>query len=264
MKKRFQIAIASSLLLSASFVSAAPVGSIEERIQRLERMADNPVLLQLSQRLAQQEREIQGLHDTIDRLKRDQRMFLDQAKQRYAETDQRISQLEAQLKQSAVVPSMTAPVAAVGGAGTATVPVASTESKASGVQAIIVHPATAEENAEYQKAFALMRAANYQESIKAFEAFIKKSPDSSLASNASYWAGEGYLILKNYDQALVSFERIIEQYPDSGKKPDAMLRAGDSLTNLKKTAEANKLYQQLIKDYPDTRAAKNAEKRINP
>lgn len=259
MKKTIQIAIVSSLLFSTSMASAAPVGSIEERIQRLERMADNPVLLQLSQRLAQQQREIQQLHDTIDRMKRDQRMFLDQAKQRYAETDQRISELEQQLKQGVTVsvrPDAPAPVApAVGGQ-------TNTASPAGGV--IKVHPATAQENAQYQKAFALMRAAKYEDSIKDFEGFIKQSPDSSLASNASYWAGEGYLILKDYAKALSSFERVFNQYPDSNKTPDAMLRAADSLVSLNKREEANKLYKQVIQAYPDTRAAENAKKRVSP
>ncbi len=264
MKKTIQIAIVSSLLFSTSMANAAPVGSIEERIQRLERMADNPVLLQLSQRLAQQQREIQQLHDTIDRMKRDQRLFLDQAKQRYAETDQRISELEQQLKQGVTVsvrPGAGAPPVTPEVTGQAETPA---PAAATAGEIIKVHPATAQENAQYQKAFALMRAAKYEESIKDFEAFLKQSPDSSLASNASYWAGEGYLILKDYVKALSSFERVFKHYPDSNKTPDAMLRAADSLVSLDKRAEANALYKQVMNDYPETRAAQNAKKRILP
>ncbi|MDX1347536.1 MAG: tol-pal system protein YbgF [Thiomicrorhabdus chilensis] len=266
MKKRIQLAVISSLVLSFSSAHAAPAGSIEDRILRLERMADNPVLLQLSQRLGEQQREIQRLHDEIDRLKRAQSNFLERAKGREEETDQRISALETKLKSyESGVPSATVP------ALTPSLPAQSVTTPASGhatdpevSQVIATYPATADENAQYQKAFALMRAAQYRESIAAFEAFIKQSPGSSLASNASYWAGEGYLILKDYDKALNAFERIMQQYPGSSKEPDAMLRAADSLIQLKENEKAVQLYKKLIASYPDSRAAESAAKRLNP
>lgn len=268
-------AILSALLLNLSVPSAqaAPQGSIEERLQRLERMADNPVLLQLTQRLEQQQRQIQELQDKMDRLQRDQQRFLQQAAERYTETDQRISTLENATKtQQAGLPPVAlsqgpqaagqVPVqtAAQAVASAATAAPAGNEPVSKVVK---TRAATAEENSLYQSAFALMRAAKYEESIAAFEDFVAKYPQSSLASNASYWAGEGYLIRKENAKALQAFKRVLEQYSDSTKAPDAMLRAADSLVNMQKTDEAQALYRKVVETYPETRAAQSAQKRLN-
>ena len=114
----------------------------------------------------------------------------------------------------------------------------------------------------FRSAFSLMSASKYDESVKAFEAFVARNPESSLASNASYWAGEGYLINKKYQQALAAFERVLEDYPGSLKVPDSMLRSADSLMSLKRTTEARALYQKVLDNYPGTPVAKSAEKRM--
>ncbi|MDG6778200.1 tol-pal system protein YbgF [Thiomicrorhabdus sp. zzn3] len=277
---RFILPLAIMMTMSAAAVQAAPTGSIEERIQRLERMADNPVLLQMNQRLADQQREIQRLQDAMDRLKRDQRQFLEQARLRDAETDQRISDLETQLKQfkggavpgsvpsspmpqTQLTPQVAPAVGQEADSSPASMPTVSAVSSAAQPSPKRgIHAATAEENQAYQRAFAMMRAAKYSESISQFEAFLQKYPASSLASNASYWAGEGYLIKKAYDKALNAFEIVMKQYPGSAKEPDAMLRAADALQNLQKPKEAEALYQQLIERFPETRAAKSAQKRL--
>lgn len=268
-KHTFKLSVVAALLLPFTTQSAWAL-STEERLQRLERMADNPVLLQLSQRVAEQQREIQRLQDEMDRLARANRFGIQQATKRYSETDERISALENKLNQPsqlsqtpAIKPSMAVPTLpaatpsiASPAEGSATVSPETTK------KVLEVYPATTEENEEYQAAFALMRAAKYDDSIKAFETFLEKHPSSSLASNASYWAGEGHLINKDYSKALAAFNLVTERYPDSSKVPDALLRAADTLTSLKKVADARVLYQKVMDNYPDTRAAKSAAKRI--
>jgi len=263
--KTFKVSLLATLIVPLTIQSVL-AASTEERLERLERMADNPVLLQLSQRVAEQQREIQALQDEMDRLMKTHKFSIQQGTKRYAETDQRISVLEQKQKLAAQTPRPIAPV-------TAPVPMApvvptpsiqsqTTEPVVTETKVVAVHPATADENTRYQQAFALMRGSKYDESIQAFEAFLEASPTSSLASNASYWAGEGYLIRKNYQQALKSFERVLERYPTSSKVPDALLRAADSLMSMKQTAEARVFYQKVMDTYPETRAAKSAKKRI--
>jgi len=267
-KNPFKVSVLALVVIPFS-VQPVFAASTEERLQRLERMADNPVLLQLNQRVAEQQREIQALQDEMDRLMKTHKFSIKQATKRYAETDQRISVLEKKQTLAAQAPQAIAPI-------TAPVPVApispvvpdqtqaSAEGDAATVESTVieVHPATAEENAQYQQAFALMRASKYDKSIQAFETFLTANPTSSLASNASYWAGEGYLIRKNYQQALKSFELVLERYPSSSKVPDALLRAADSLMSMKETAQARVYYQKVMDGYPDSRAAKSAKKRI--
>ncbi|MGM0541680.1 MAG: tol-pal system protein YbgF [Pseudomonadota bacterium] len=244
--------VAVTLWMPITSVNAAG-NSIEQRVQRLERMTENPVLLQLSRRLGEQQREIQQLHDAIDRLKRDLRNAEHKSDKRYKETDDRLSALESG---SAVQATNSAP--------TATLP-----STGSGrVDQVLAGPiktvrATDLEKEKYQKAFSQMKAAKYDDAINAFEQFLSSYPQSELASNAAYWAGEGYLIKKQNQAALDSFMVVIERYPDASKVADAQLRAADSLANLDRLEDAKKMYQNVINAHPNSRAAESASKRLN-
>lgn len=313
--------VAVSLWMPIISVNAAGT-SIEQRVQRLERMTENPVLLQLSRRLGEQQREIQELHDAIDRLKRDLRNADYKSDKRYKETDERFSFLESgsvvnKKSSSTVIPELVKPALAsqvsnvvsalptsasdnsltTSGAATKNLVVGKSDNQAvadtsfkqnltdeavnapsqlqegqepieSQVDGVVVEriktvPATDLEKDKYQKAFARMKASQYDDAIKAFEQFLSAYPQSQLASNAAYWAGEGHLIKKQNQAALDSFMVVIKRYPDASKMADAQLRAADSLANLKRIKEAKKMYQNVINGRPHSRAAETASKRLN-
>lgn len=313
--------VAVSLWMPIISVNAAGT-SIEQRVQRLERMTENPVLLQLSRRLGEQQREIQELHDAIDRLKRDLRNADYKSDKRYKETDERFSFLESgsvvnKKSSSTVIPELVKPALAsqvsnvvsalptsasdnsltTSGAATKNLVVGESDNQAvadtsfkqnltdeavnapsqlqegqepieSQVDGVVVEriktvPATDLEKDKYQKAFARMKASQYDDAIKAFEQFLSAYPQSQLASNAAYWAGEGHLIKKQNQAALDSFMVVIKRYPDASKMADAQLRAADSLANLKRIKEAKKMYQNVINGRPHSRAAETASKRLN-
>jgi tol-pal system protein YbgF len=95
MQKPFLIAAVSALSLSIALPANAVQGAtIDQRVKRLERMLENPVLLQLSRRLGEQQRDIQTLQDENDRLKRELRKLKALMDKRYKESDQRLSLLE--------------------------------------------------------------------------------------------------------------------------------------------------------------------------
>ena len=306
--------VAVTLWMPITSVNAADT-SIEQRLQRLERMTENPVLLQLSRRLGEQQREIQELHDAIDRLKRDLRNNENKSDKRYKETDDRLSYLESgsavdKQTSSTPMPKLELPVNSpnippvnpIQSASVLQTVVTQTgresnnqaitdptlkeshedetlnaqpqetqkiqESIESKVDDVIVEPiktipATDLEKAKYQKAFALMKSARYDDATSAFEAFLSAHPQSELSSNAAYWAGEGHLIKKQNQAALDSFLIVIERYPDSSKVADAQLRAADSLANLNRIEDAKKMYQDVINGRPHSRAAQTASKRLN-
>lgn len=264
---------------------------LQNRIERLERMADNPVLLQLSRRLADQQREIQGLYDQVDRLQFELKNFKEQAGKRYRDSDARLTELEAdrnpgsqEAVQNEVVPEATlvpltpavlpvsvtdASVPPVDKTLQAPVP-AAPQVQAEPEKALPVataeplktRPATDEEKAAYQAAFDLMKKKQYAESIQAFEDFRKRYPESILSSNAAYWAGEGYLISGEKDKAIAAFDVVQTLYPDSSKKPAAMLRQADTLRDTNQKAQAKALYESLIKQFPQSTVAVKAKTRI--
>lgn len=296
MYKSFLTSIIAALALAIAVpVNAASAATLDQRVQRLERMMENPVLLQLSRRLGEQQRQIQQLQDENDRLKRSLEKFKNTANERYTETDERLSSLETaprhnnekamiDSKDNVALPTLQT----VDGASEKTadmmlpttqaenkIEVANTQDKAVKeiankanssdsltTKTIKTRPATEEEKEAYKAAFALMRSAKYEASIKAFEKFITTYPESSLASNASYWAGEGYLVKNKADKALAAFKTVLEVYPGSPKVPDATLRAGDSYSNLGDDGKANQMYEKIIADRPLSKAAKNAKKRL--
>lgn len=289
--------------------------NLEQRVERLERMLENPVLIQLSRRLGEQRREIQQLQDENDRLKRDFRQ-LESKLERYSQvTEQRLLRLDSaqndevdqqkpqrnvtkQGDDTSLESSLPAALATnteknVDDSSAQRTPTNPTQkasqnlainkadeakiekrinaakndsseegSKSNAQTPINTRAATATETEAYKAAFALMQNSKYQASIEAFQSFLKKYPQSDLASNSAYWSGEGYLIQGETQKALQNFEMIIKRYPDSVKVPDALLRAGDSYDRLGQTEQAKALYSQLITDFPQSRSGANAKKRM--
>lgn len=307
MRKSLLAATVSTLVLATTAVPVYAVqgATLDQRVQRLERMMENPVLLQLSRRLGEQQRQIQELQDENDRLKRDLRQLRALMDERYKENDERLSVLEGH-EPKAAIPAVTAgamtspsysaaqtdasaidnapalelmppasePASVPPVSDPALVPAEQMTSKAPADEKVVIEtettqslaiqtrPATEPEKEQYKAAFALMRSSKYKESVEQFEAFMQKHPQSDLASNSAYWAGEGYLVLGNNQAALDSFLKVLNLYPDSPKVPDATLRAGDSYDRLGQSAKAKEMYELIIQERPHSRAAENARKRL--
>ena len=90
-------------------------------------------------------------------------------------------------------------------------------------------PATADDQAAYNRAFDALKASDYNGAIAQFKDFLRLYPHSALADNAQYWLGEGYYVTRDYDNAIAAFRAVGEQYPQSRKAPgctaEARLRA---------------------------------------
>jgi tol-pal system protein YbgF len=114
----------------------------------------------------------------------------------------------------------------------------------------------------YQKAFALLKEGQYEQSIKAFEAFKANYPNSKYADNAQYWLGEANYVSRDYKKALVAFQQLIAQYPDSSKNSGAHLKIGYVYFELKNWPAAKEALQKVIKLYPDSTVAKKAKERL--
>lgn len=283
--------ISLSLLVLSPMAPAVQAASAEQaalnaRVERLERMADNPVLIQLSRRLAEQQREIQALYDQVDRLKYDIKNFKDQEAKRYRDNDMRLMELEGNLTSSknpngdevmsapsaAIIPAQlpaTTNLAAPAKPVFAPAPPKRAETKVSENDQVLIkqntittQPATQEEKEVYQVAFDQMKNKQYAESVKSFEAFLSKYPNSSLASNAAYWAGEGYLILGDKDKAVASFDVVETHYADSSKASASLLRKADTVRDKGDKAAAKILYQKVIDLYASSRVADKAKERL--
>jgi tol-pal system protein YbgF len=103
---------------------------------------------------------------------------------------------------------------------------------------------------QYERAFNLLRAANYPDAEKAFKDFIDKNPKDKLIDNAKYWYGETLYVRARFDESAVAFADAYQQNPLGTKAPDSLLKLGMSLANLNKTSDACVTLLELKTKYP--------------
>ena len=120
----------------------------------------------------------------------------------------------------------------------------------------------AQEQQEYDDAFALLKQRSYDRAITGFRGFLVKYPSSGLADNAQYWIGEANFILRNYKPALEEFSKVTTAYPNSPKLPDSLLKIGYIHYELGARDKARKALTDVVSRYPNTPAAKLATKRL--
>ncbi len=107
---------------------------------------------------------------------------------------------------------------------------------------------------QYDKAFSLLRQANYDEAEVAFKSFIDKNPKDKLLDNAKYWYAETFYVRSKFSEAAGAFADAYQQNPKGTKAPDSLLKLGLSLGALEKTQDACITLASLKKDYPNAPA----------
>jgi tol-pal system protein YbgF len=112
----------------------------------------------------------------------------------------------------------------------------------------------------YKQAFDAFQKGQYQESIRAFQEFVRAYPDTPLAPNARYWMGEAYMNVKDQEKAILSFQEVIDKYPDSEKAPRALLRQAEAFGELGDKKSSATLLKRVVELYPKTDEARVAER----
>ena len=74
---------------------------------------------------------------------------------------------------------------------------------------------------QYERAFNLLRQANYPDAEQAFKSFIDKDPKDKLIDNAKYWYGETLYVRARFDEAAVAFADAYQQIRKVLKRPTA-------------------------------------------
>jgi len=111
---------------------------------------------------------------------------------------------------------------------------------------------------QYDRAFSLLRQANYDEAEKAFKTFIDKNPQDKLIDNAKYWYGETFYVRAKFNDAAVAFADAYQQNTKGNKAPDSLLKLGLSLAQLDKKDDACTTLSELKAKYPNTSATLRA------
>lgn len=107
---------------------------------------------------------------------------------------------------------------------------------------------------QYERAFGLLRQADYDNAEKAFKSFIDKNPKDKLIDNAKYWYGETLYVRGRFDEAAVAFADAYQQNPQGNKAPDSLLKLAMSLSAIDKVPDACTTLSELKNKYPNAAA----------
>ena len=115
---------------------------------------------------------------------------------------------------------------------------------------------------DYRAAVELVKAAKYDDALRALHAFLARYPRHDYADNAQYWLGEVFYAQRDYAHALSEFRKVIEVYPRGNKVPDALLKVGYCHQAMGQGEKARAVLEQVVNLYPKSEPAALAAKRL--
>jgi tol-pal system protein YbgF len=252
------------LAIPASIHAAGNKASLDTRVERLERRISrlSELMLQVDA-LKRENSELRGQielqNHTINSLKNRQRDL-------YIDIDQRLNQLQGGSQPPAATTATPPATDTSAAPANSKPPVAELSKSVTVVPAPVVLSSSIskQEQSAYDKANRLLISPDkrYAEAIKAFQAFLKKYPNSQLAGNAQYWLAEAYYVSQKNKEALLEFSKVIQLYPTSSKVPGAMLKIGYLHHSAGRIDEARDMLNKIISRYPKSSEAALAKQRL--
>lgn len=242
--------VASGFLGGVQVAEAAKRLPLEKRVQRLERMLDNRVLVQLLQRIEGLQQEVRTLRGQVELQANEVKMMSKRNRDLYLDTDSRLQAVEGN-KTSALFDQKTvAPIASVG--------VARPE-----VLALVEPPVTPKtERAAYEQAYMSLVNGRYRAASQGFRDVLSEYPDGKLMDHSHYWLGESYYVEQKYPEARAQFEAVIKNSPGSSKIAEAHLKLGLVLYEQGHVKAATATLQSVLENFPQSTAFLLAERRL--
>ncbi|MNF55444.1 tol-pal system protein YbgF [compost metagenome] len=199
-------------------------------------------LQQMQEQLSRQQGVIEVLQNDIARMKQENL-------ERYQELDRRIG--------TGGAPAVAPENSPAGGDNSATGAPAAPASQ----PAASNEPADpAKEKLYYDAAFDLIKAKDFDKASQAFNAFLRKYPNSQYAGNAQYWLGEVNLAKGDLQSAGQAFAKVSQLYPKHPKVPDSLYKLADVERRLDHMDKVKGILQQVVTQYPGTSAAQLAQR----
>jgi tol-pal system protein YbgF len=119
-----------------------------------------------------------------------------------------------------------------------------------------------EEKRQYEEAFALMRAGDFEKANVALGNFLRRWPAGGSADSARFWQGNALYGKRDYKEAIGTFRAFVISSPDNPRAPEAMLAIANSQAEMKDTRAARKTLEELLTAYPKSEAAVAGKERL--
>ncbi len=207
---------------------------------------------QLFMQLQQMQEQIDRQQNTIEILQNEVSRLKQEGLERYQDLDRRIS------SGAAPAPTATPENSADGGASA---PAGGNTAPAASAPGASTEPGDpAKEKLYYDAAFDLIKAKDFDKASQAFNAFLRKYPNSQYAGNAQYWLGEVNLAKGDLQGAGQAFAKVSQLYPKHNKVPDSLYKLADVERRLGHTDRVKGILQQVVTQYPGTSAAQLAQR----
>jgi tol-pal system protein YbgF len=100
----------------------------------------------------------------------------------------------------------------------------------------------------YDRAFGLLRQADYPAAKRGFEDLLKRYPHDPLAANAQYWLAEIYSVQGDLNAAAAAFAAAYENYPGSIKAGESLIKLGRTYAALGRKSDACGAFARLVHD----------------
>ncbi|KFI24009.1 tol-pal system protein YbgF [Nitrosococcus oceani] len=227
-----------SVVSGAEEVEVIDPGTLEQRLQQIERIVEGQGLSELLSQMAELEANVRRLQGESEELRHEMDNLKRQQRELYVDLDRRLQKLST--------------------SGENLSPVLSLEAAEEVAEEVLIDSG----KQVYQAALELLKEGRYEEAIAAFNQFPRQYPDSRYRPNAQYWLGEARYMLGDFNAAVGAFQALVEQYPESAKVPDAMLKQGLAYYELAQWEQAKAQFQAVMTRYPASTASRLAEERF--
>jgi len=103
----------------------------------------------------------------------------------------------------------------------------------------------------YETAYGYLMQRDYSAAQGAFEDFLNRYPQDSLAGNAQYWLGEAHFVRGEYKAAASSFLKGYQNYAGNPRAADSLLKLAMSLDRLGQKDAACSSFGELTTRFPN-------------
>ena len=215
-------------------------------------------LWQLTQQVQKLQDEVRQLRGKVESHDNDIDQLQKETKNRYVDFDQRLGQVQDDLKKSQN--DTTPPISNTLVNTTNTKTTSNTTSTTTGNTAnSTTAPVAGDESDKlaYIAAYEAYKAGGAAQAIAPMKKFIADYPKSPFVPNAYYWLGEFNLAITppNFAAASSNFKLVMNQYPKTAKAAAATYRVATLADVDHHQASAVALMQSLVKNYPGTQEA---------
>ena len=248
----------------------AQAQSVEDRLDRIENLLGNQVLMEQLQQMEQIRLELSEIRELVENQDHELDMIKQRQRNLYQDMDRRLHDLEAgggsSSSSNGNAASFSAPVAPPVSVSASPVspPVSTAQVNKPVDNQADAGAAAADSDGRlaYGQAFNLLKEGRYQQAIMAFRDFMQRYPESKYTANAQYWLAEANYVSRDYKTALDEFQLILSKFPESNKVQGAELKIGYTYYEMNDWASARTVLESVKTRYPNTTVARKAEERL--